>query len=339
MTATASCSRCRSSASGGSARSRGGRQAPRRSRSVLEPVSEAGLLSVAHRRARTASLPGRASRRRSYGRGANEELRSATAGRAAGLFAPRPSTTGVLHRLPALAGDRLGLRRWRPTAGRSTARRAARPGRRSATGALEPDARRRRSRVLPVLQRRRAPGERRAARRLAGAGRPRRAPSRDDPGGSRGAAQGLLRAGGAAARDLSPGEEQSADHPEPAPPRLARPRAGPARALRERDPPHRRHGAGAHAPLQARPTSPRSTSRNISRASSRRSRRASAPSMRGIRTELEVEPMRVPLDTAVPLAFITVEILTNAFKHAFPDRARRRRSRVSAPAGSAGKAS
>jgi two-component sensor histidine kinase len=28
--------------------------------------------------------------------------------------------------------------------------------------------------------------------------------------------------------------------------------------------------------------------------------------------------MRVPLDTAVPLAFITVEILTNAFKHAFP---------------------
>jgi two-component sensor histidine kinase len=41
--------------------------------------------------------------------------------------------------------------------------------------------------------------------------------------------------------------------------------------------------------------------------------------MRGIRTELRAETMRVPLDTAVPLAFITVEILTNAFKHAFPD--------------------
>jgi two-component sensor histidine kinase len=43
--------------------------------------------------------------------------------------------------------------------------------------------------------------------------------------------------------------------------------------------------------------------------------------VRGIRTDLEAESMRVPLDTAVPLAFITVEILTNAFKHAFPDRA------------------
>jgi two-component sensor histidine kinase len=39
---------------------------------------------------------------------------------------------------------------------------------------------------------------------------------------------------------------------------------------------------------------------------------------RGIRTRLEVEPMRIPLDTAVPLAFIAVELLTNAFKHAFP---------------------
>ena len=44
--------------------------------------------------------------------------------------------------------------------------------------------------------------------------------------------------------------------------------------------------------------------------------------MRGIRTEIEAESMRVPLDTAVPLAFITVEILTNAFKHAFPDQRR-----------------
>lgn len=39
---------------------------------------------------------------------------------------------------------------------------------------------------------------------------------------------------------------------------------------------------------------------------------------RGIETVLKVEAMRVPLDTAVPLAFIAVEILTNAFKHAFP---------------------
>jgi two-component sensor histidine kinase len=28
--------------------------------------------------------------------------------------------------------------------------------------------------------------------------------------------------------------------------------------------------------------------------------------------------MRVPLDTAVPLAFIAVELLTNAYRHAFP---------------------
>jgi two-component sensor histidine kinase len=39
---------------------------------------------------------------------------------------------------------------------------------------------------------------------------------------------------------------------------------------------------------------------------------------RGIRTVVEAAPMRVPLDTAVPLAFIAVEVLTNAFKHAFP---------------------
>jgi two-component sensor histidine kinase len=41
--------------------------------------------------------------------------------------------------------------------------------------------------------------------------------------------------------------------------------------------------------------------------------------LRGIRTELSAQSMRIPLDTAVPLAFITVEILTNAFKHAFPE--------------------
>jgi two-component sensor histidine kinase len=39
---------------------------------------------------------------------------------------------------------------------------------------------------------------------------------------------------------------------------------------------------------------------------------------RGIETILEVEPMRVALDTAVPLAFIATELLTNAYKHAFP---------------------
>jgi two-component sensor histidine kinase len=39
---------------------------------------------------------------------------------------------------------------------------------------------------------------------------------------------------------------------------------------------------------------------------------------RGIETVLDVEPMRVPLDTAVPLAFIATELLTNAYKHAFP---------------------
>jgi two-component sensor histidine kinase len=39
---------------------------------------------------------------------------------------------------------------------------------------------------------------------------------------------------------------------------------------------------------------------------------------RSIRTVLQAQSMRVPLDTAVPLAFVGVEILTNAFKHAFP---------------------
>ena len=39
---------------------------------------------------------------------------------------------------------------------------------------------------------------------------------------------------------------------------------------------------------------------------------------RRIETIVDAEPMRVPLDTAVPLAFIAVEVLTNAFKHAFP---------------------
>ncbi|MDB5590018.1 sensor histidine kinase [Enterovirga sp.] len=39
---------------------------------------------------------------------------------------------------------------------------------------------------------------------------------------------------------------------------------------------------------------------------------------RGIESVLDANAMRMPLDTAVPLAFIAVEILTNAYKHAFP---------------------
>ena len=40
---------------------------------------------------------------------------------------------------------------------------------------------------------------------------------------------------------------------------------------------------------------------------------------RRIETVVEAQSMRVPLDTAVPLAFIATELLTNAYKHAFPD--------------------
>lgn len=40
---------------------------------------------------------------------------------------------------------------------------------------------------------------------------------------------------------------------------------------------------------------------------------------RGIETILRAEPMRVSLDMAVPLAFIATELLTNAYKHAFPE--------------------
>lgn len=40
---------------------------------------------------------------------------------------------------------------------------------------------------------------------------------------------------------------------------------------------------------------------------------------RGIEPVLEAGSMRVPLDIAVPLAFISVELLTNAYRHAFPD--------------------
>jgi two-component sensor histidine kinase len=40
---------------------------------------------------------------------------------------------------------------------------------------------------------------------------------------------------------------------------------------------------------------------------------------RSIEHVLDAESLRLPLDTAVPLAFIAVEILTNAFRHAFPE--------------------
>ena len=40
---------------------------------------------------------------------------------------------------------------------------------------------------------------------------------------------------------------------------------------------------------------------------------------RSIQHVLEAQSLRLPLDTAVPLAFISVEILTNAFRHAFPE--------------------
>lgn len=39
----------------------------------------------------------------------------------------------------------------------------------------------------------------------------------------------------------------------------------------------------------------------------------------GIRTRLDALSMRVPLDAAIPIAFIAIELLTNAYKHAFPD--------------------
>ena len=40
---------------------------------------------------------------------------------------------------------------------------------------------------------------------------------------------------------------------------------------------------------------------------------------RNIVSELSAQSMRIPLDTAVPLAFIAVEILTNSYRHAFPN--------------------
>lgn len=40
---------------------------------------------------------------------------------------------------------------------------------------------------------------------------------------------------------------------------------------------------------------------------------------RNIQTRLNLQSMEVPLDYAIPLAFISVELLANAFKHAFPE--------------------
>lgn len=47
-------------------------------------------------------------------------------------------------------------------------------------------------------------------------------------------------------------------------------------------------------------------------------REAFAADARGIVVEIAAEPLRIPLDTAVPLAFIAAELVTNAFQHAFP---------------------
>ena len=136
-----------------------------------------------------------------------------------------------------------------------------------------------------------------------------------------GAAQVLLRARGPAARDLSPREEQPADRPEPPAPRLPRPQrrtsASPSRAPSAGSAPW----PGCTRSSTSRPISPRSTSRTISKTSSGRPRKGSAPTCARSAPRSRPKSMRVPLDTAVPLAFITVEILTNAFKHAFPDRA------------------
>lgn len=43
-----------------------------------------------------------------------------------------------------------------------------------------------------------------------------------------------------------------------------------------------------------------------------------ADNTRNIRINLEAESFNIPLNKAVPLAFITLEIVTNAYKHAFP---------------------
>lgn len=40
---------------------------------------------------------------------------------------------------------------------------------------------------------------------------------------------------------------------------------------------------------------------------------------RGIEVHMEVQSMQIPFDYAVPLAFVTIELLANAVKHAFPE--------------------
>jgi two-component sensor histidine kinase len=39
-------------------------------------------------------------------------------------------------------------------------------------------------------------------------------------------------------------------------------------------------------------------------------------------TRVEVEPVHLPIDTAVPCGLVVNELITNALKHAFPNRAR-----------------
>ena len=182
-------------------------------------------------------------------RQANPELRRSTAGRPGGLFAApevssqdvftafrRSPTTGWLF---VVATDRQQFDR---LAQRSTLATIA-----TASLALTLAVILAVFLFYNVMERR---VERRAPRGLARAERSRCPPPRHDPGGARRAAQGVLRARGAAARDLSSGEEQPADRAEPPAPRLARPRARSARRVRERDPAHRRDGPRPHAALQ-----------------------------------------------------------------------------------------
>ena len=313
--------RCRSSATARSAPSSWPPSAAEIVQGRSRRRSIAGLLTVLVDERGPDPRAVAATRTTSSASDANEQLRNATAAAAAGLFvADDRRRAADLHRLPALAAHRLARRPRRRIARRSTRSRRA----------VDLDARRRpaRSRLtlagvlarLPVLQRRRAPGQRRAlaaSRALGELDARLLATTQEALAEQRKSAserevllreiyhrvknnlqiiQSLLRLG---SRDLEP---------------------GPARALRERRPADRRHGAGAFSPLQSPDLASIDFKDYLEDLVGRR-RKGFGADMRGIRTELEAQSMRVPLDTAVPLAFITVEILTNAFKHAFPDRA------------------